>query len=106
MNSALHIRREQLAGRTLLFLEGTFDGATAQQLRDSLLETEGPVVVDFSQVRQFKDAAVAVLTRAMKEGVHLRGLGDHHERLLRYFGLPTERPVERHYYRPEDVLGI
>jgi anti-anti-sigma regulatory factor len=106
MAAALHIRREENAGRTTLWLEGTFDRSTAQQLGESIAEVNGPVVVDFSQVRTFKDSAVDVLTRAMKEGVSLRGIGSHQERLLRYFGLATERPSERYYYRPEDVLGI
>jgi hypothetical protein len=106
MAAALHIRREENAGRTTLWLEGTFDRNTAELLGASVAEVAGPVVIDFSQVRHFKDSAVDLLTRTVKEGVSLRGIGNHHERLLRYFGLPVERPSERYYYRPEDVLGI
>jgi hypothetical protein len=106
MASALHIHREQHAGKTTLWLEGTFDGRAAEQLTASIADLESPVVIDFSQVRHFKDSAVAALSRTVREGIYLRGLATHHERLMRYFGLEPDRPVERHYYRPEDVLGI
>jgi anti-anti-sigma regulatory factor len=90
---ALQIHREIESGRMMLRLEGTLDGRTAHQLRDTLGTAEGrEVVLDFSLVRDFKDTAVAVLTRDLQSlpPVQLRGLTGHPARMFRYFGLALD----------------
>jgi len=75
-------------------LEGTFDLPAARLLENSLRRNGGgPVRVDFSQVRAFKDFAVAVLAQALKAhgpGARVEGLSLHQVRLLRYFGVDAE----------------
>jgi hypothetical protein len=90
---SLQIHREIQAGRVMLRLEGTLDGRTAQQLRDLLDAADaGELVLDFSLVRDFKDTAVAVLTRDLgSRPVQLRGLAGHQARMFRYFGFALDR---------------
>jgi hypothetical protein len=81
-----------------LRLEGTFDGAAALKLR-SRLEALGlkRVVIDFSRVRTFRDAAIGVLARDLANPLlELRGLDTHQERVFRYLGVgsaPEQRPA-------------
>jgi len=95
---ALQIHKEIQPGRVMLRLEGTLDGRTAHQLRDSLGGAEaGEVVLDFSLVRDFKDTAVAVLTRALGAGpLKLRGLAGHQARMFRYFGFALDSSPSLH----------
>ena len=57
------------------------------------------IEVDLCDVREFHDFAVAVLGQALgttRARVKVRGLRQHHIRVLRYFGVdagPTERAV-------------
>ncbi|HLM47681.1 MAG TPA: STAS domain-containing protein [Myxococcaceae bacterium] len=91
-----------------LRLMGTLDGRTAMQLRSSLEELGArEVVVDFTHLREFRDSAVGVLTTGLTERkVQFRGLAGHHERMFRYFGLPTSvLAPPRAYYTPEEVLA-
>jgi anti-anti-sigma regulatory factor len=104
--AALQIHQEERAGRITLRLEGTLDWRTAAQLRQSL-EALGSneVVLDFSHLREFKDTAVVVLTKDLRgHKVELRGLGVHHERMFRYFGVSTGSEP-RAYYTPEEILA-
>lgn len=108
--AALQIHRQEEQGRVTLRLEGTLDGRTALALAQSLegLGTilEGThVVVDFSHLREFQDTAVAVLGRNLRQGVQLRGLAGHQERMFRYFGVATEAPGTRAYYTADDLLA-
>ncbi|HZZ83647.1 MAG TPA: STAS domain-containing protein [Anaeromyxobacteraceae bacterium] len=76
-------------------LEGDFDGRSAGDVRGRLaaLPRNVPVVLDFSRVRQFADAGVAVLAQTLAEvgapRVVMRGLRQHQHRLLRYLGVDT-----------------
>jgi anti-anti-sigma regulatory factor len=104
--AGLQIHQEELGGRITLRLEGTLDWRTAAQLRHSL-EALGSreVVVDFAHLREFKDTAVVVLTKDLRaHKVQLRGLGVHHERMFRYFGVSTGS-APRAYYTPEEILA-
>lgn len=83
-------------------LEGTFDLPSARLLENSLkrMGAGDHVRVDFSGVRHFHDFGVAVLAQALKSSrsiVVVEGLGTHHVRLLRYFGVGPEvfRPERR-----------
>ncbi|HYO73211.1 MAG TPA: STAS domain-containing protein [Archangium sp.] len=107
MVAGLEIQREELAGQLTLRLTGTLDGRTAMTLRSSLEELEAKnVVVDFTHLKEFRDSAVAVLTRPLSERkVQFRGLAGHHERMFRYFGLSTGTIAPRAYYTPEEVLA-
>jgi anti-anti-sigma regulatory factor len=106
--AGLEIHQEENAGKVILRLEGTFDGTTALELRrslDGLIAAE--VVIDFSRVRQFRDLAVAVLSRGLQNrSLRLRGLGEHQERMFRYFGLTTSRSSAPTYYQPEEMLAL
>lgn len=86
---ALKIHREIGAECVTLRLEGSLDGHTAGLLQQAIEQVgHHEVVLDFSHLREFKDTAVAVLTRLLVErGVRLKGLALHHERVFGYFGL-------------------
>lgn len=78
---------------TVIRLEGTFDLPSARLVENSL-KRQGPgdrVRVDFTRVREFHDFGVAVLAQALRSSeameVRVEGLGTHHVRLLRYFGV-------------------
>lgn len=77
-------------------LEGTFDLPAARLLEYSLkrMGAGDRVRVDFTGVRRFHDFGVAVLAQAVKRSesivVKIEGLGTHHVRLLRYFGVGPE----------------
>jgi anti-anti-sigma factor len=104
--AALQIRREESGGIVTLHLAGTFDGRTAHQLHRFLKDVDGQqVVVDFSQVRSFSDAAVAVASEAMADRqVRLCGLDQHRERVFRYFGVAVPLEPQRAYWTAEDAL--
>ncbi len=84
-------------------LEGTFDLPSARLVEHSLkrLRPGDRVRIDFTSVRQFHDFGVAVLAQALKQSealvVNVEGLGTHHLRLLRYFGVSPDvfRPAQR-----------
>jgi anti-anti-sigma regulatory factor len=93
MSPTLRIHREESPPSVTVLVEGTLDAAAAAQLRASLEALPAPeLVLDFSRVRQFQDAAVAVLTPALAGRTHrLLGLGPHQARVFRCFGLLPER---------------
>lgn len=91
--ATLRIRRGSEITPTLtLELEGQLDATSAVRLRDALEATvAAEVTVDFSRVREFQDAAVAVLSPALQGRTHrLLGLGPHQARVCRCFGLTAE----------------
>lgn len=77
-------------------LEGTFDLPAARMLENSLkrMGRAKRVRVSFARVRDFNDYAIAVLAHALKThgavDARVEGLGLHHVRLLRYFGVAPE----------------
>jgi anti-anti-sigma regulatory factor len=106
--AGLSICREDASTTVTLRLEGTLDGATASAVLEALLaESVGQeVVLDFSRVGDFRDLAVAVLSRGLeRRKVRLRGLDVHHERMFRYFGLTSTATPERAYYTPEELMA-
>ncbi len=65
-----------------------------QRIEDVAPGTE--VEIDFRQVRECNDFALAALARDIVHGrarVALRGISQHQQRLLRYFGVSTESPT-------------
>lgn len=101
------VEREDVAGRVLLRLSGTFDEDAARALKRVLAELDprGEVEVDFSRVQDFQDVSVSVLSRALAQRpVHLRGLRTHQARMFEYFGIPAGESDERVYYTPEELL--
>jgi hypothetical protein len=106
--ASLHIQREEQANTVTFRIEGTFDGQAALQLK-KLLDEMGTrdVVLDFSRVREFFDLALPVIIRALEaHKIQFRGLARHQERMFRYFGIPSQPPVDRAYYKPEDILAV
>lgn len=85
------LEREVNGGTALYRVSGKFEGACAWELCGRLQEEPlYGVVVDFSQVSEFVDYGIAVLSTAllaMDKRIELRGLRQHQERLFRYFGV-------------------
>ena len=108
MAAKINFKTDEHNGALSVRVEGTFDGEAALQLQQLLEELKaGDVELDFSKTRQFLDLAVALLTRSLhKRRVTFRGLGEHQERMFRYFGVATSpRSEPSAYYKPEDVLA-
>lgn len=91
---------EQPARALDLHFEGTFDIAAARRLIDLMCAApaESEIYVDFARVNDFRDAAVAVLSQALRQfgtRASVRGLRRHQYRLLQYLGAPraTLQPV-------------
>jgi anti-anti-sigma regulatory factor len=85
-------------GELVIRLAGTFDHAAATRVTGQLREAAAyaDVVLDFSAVRQLHDHGLAAVADAIGErapSIAVRGLGRHHERLLRYFGVELQRAV-------------
>lgn len=72
--------------------DGVFDVAAAQEVARRLAAARAgtEIRVDLTQVREFHDFGVALLAQALaasKAHVAVRGLRQHHLRLLRYLGI-------------------
>ncbi len=86
---------------SVLRLEGEFDLPAARMLEHSLrgFHSGDTVRIDFSRVRRMHDYGIAMLAQALTKLDHatvkLEGLGTHHVRLLRYFG------VDARLFRPD-----
>ena len=75
-----------------LRLEGTFDVPTARFVQHTLSRSSAATVrLDFSQVSEFHDFAVAILAQTLarqdRAACAIQGLRLHQVRLLRYFGV-------------------
>ncbi len=84
------IERETEGDHVVIRVSGTFDSASASELRDWVSrERSGELVLDFSHVREFADLGVAALARGLSDGdrrLRFRGLRQHQLRIFRYFG--------------------
>ncbi len=82
-------------GEVVIRLDGTFDAGAATRLSGWLVEVPcgEQLVLDFSQVRDCDDCGLASVARglAARERLVVRGLTRHHERMLRYLGVPIEQ---------------
>jgi anti-anti-sigma regulatory factor len=90
--SGIQMSREDVAGRVILHLQGTFDGAAARLVRGVIdgIDAEREIVLDFSRVNDFQDLSVGVLTGILSQReMRLRGLRAHQERVFQYFGVGT-----------------
>ncbi len=84
-------------GATVIRMDGVFDVPAAQRLARALAQTDEneQVRIDLTQVREFHDYGVTVLAQALASRgprVAVRGLRQHHLRLLRYFGIDVGGP--------------
>lgn len=108
MPTRFEVEREERAGRILLRLHGTLDGAAARQLQLQIAagDPRADLVVDFSRLREFQDYAVGVVAHALEgRKAEMRGLRRHHARMFEYFGIRVGMPEEGEvYYRPEELL--
>ena len=81
---------------SVIRLEGELDLPAARMLEHSLrgFKTGDTVRIDFSRVHRLHDYGIATLARALTKldgaTVKLHGLGTHHVRLLRYFGVDSK----------------
>jgi hypothetical protein len=105
--AALKIHRDESPEGVTLRLEGTLDDHTVHEVHRTLDALGGrPVVLDFSHLREFRDTAVPELTRDLSaRGVQVRGLADHHARVLRCFGVGLAG-APRPYYTPEELMAL
>jgi anti-anti-sigma regulatory factor len=84
------------AAARILRVDGVvLDAAAADRLAKALSDAtpDADVAIDLSDVRTFDDFAVMVLARALtgRTGhVSVRGLRQHHVRLLRYLGIDSD----------------
>jgi hypothetical protein len=86
-------------GEVVIRIAGTFDAQAASRLSTWLGEVppEGHLVLDFTAVRDCYDFGLAAVATelASREGVVVRGLTRHQERMLRYFGVELDHPAPR-----------
>jgi len=84
-------------------LEGVLDMPAALKLRDAIVELDRDdrVIVDCHEVRDLQDSALAFLVWSLfsrGRPIVLRGVGEHHLRLLRHLGV--EKIVHTGAQRP------
>jgi anti-anti-sigma regulatory factor len=88
------IHREWEGCRPVLRLGASFDRQAAWALRDRVEhETAPEILVDFTQVREQSDLAIAVLAHGVqctRRRMMFRGLGAHQLRIFRYCGVALE----------------
>ncbi len=88
----MHIEARQ--GMVFLKLDGHFTVRDAERVSEAVeaLAPFSQLIVDFTEVREFHDAAFFSFSRVLrglaKVNVVLRGLTRHQTRVLRYLGLP------------------
>jgi anti-anti-sigma regulatory factor len=78
----------------VITMDGVFDVPAAQELARTLAltDTNEQVRIDLTRVREFHDYGVTVLAQALTARgprIAVRGLRQHHLRLLRYLGIET-----------------
>jgi hypothetical protein len=82
-------------GEVVVRVDGTFDAKAASRLSGWLAEipVDAALVVDFAAVRECQDLGLAAVARdlAAREGLAVRGLTRHQERMLRYLGVDLAR---------------
>jgi anti-anti-sigma regulatory factor len=94
---------------TLVRLQGRFDTSQARSLEDMLamFKPVPHVIIDFANVREIDDAAVASLARTLgafpESRVTFRGLSRHLRRVLRYVGAGIDGLSER---EPEPAIWL
>lgn len=89
-------RPDDVADETEIRVEGILDGPAARRVEETLARARpgARFHIDLVQVREFHDFGIAVLGHALtmtQAHVRLRGLREHHLRVLRYFGIETAR---------------
>jgi anti-anti-sigma regulatory factor len=93
---------------TLVRLDGRFDSPQARSLEQmfSMFKPVSHVVIDFANVREIDDAAVASLAHTLgafpESRVTFRGLSRHLRRVLRYVGVSLGGPADG---EPERAAG-
>jgi anti-anti-sigma regulatory factor len=86
---------------TVVRIDGRFDAPQARSIGEmfALFEPLAHVVIDFRNVRDVDDAAVASLARTLgafpDSRVTFRGLSRHLRRLLRYLGVSVDGASDR-----------
>lgn len=83
------------SSETALFrVDGVFDAEAARDLAQKIAKRGGvrELYIDMSRVREFHDLAVTLLGNALAGNgaqVFVRGLRQHHRRVLAYLGIDT-----------------
>ncbi len=81
-------------------LEGVLDEPAAAKLCETVLgfDADDRVVIDCHEVRELQDSALAFLASSVfsrGRRIEMRGLGEHHLRLLRYLGVGQTDAADR-----------
>jgi hypothetical protein len=88
---ACRFEREVEPGGAVIRMSGSFDRASALELRDRIVEEPGrDLVLDFTRVNDFADLGIATLASALggeERHLRLRGLRHHQVRMFGYFGV-------------------
>src|SRR3954451_14956644 len=97
---ACNLVREVMGTVATWRTSGRFEASCAWELAGRLQEEALPeLVVDFSQVNDFVDYGVAVLSSALlslpDKRVHLQGLRQHQLRVFKYFGIDPDALAQR-----------
>ncbi|HET8541045.1 MAG TPA: STAS domain-containing protein [Anaeromyxobacter sp.] len=83
-------------GELVIRLDGNFDAGAANRLCGWLVEVPSsrPLVLDFTHVTKCEDFGLAAVAQdlAARDGLVVRGLTRHHERMLRYLGVTLDGP--------------
>ncbi len=94
MSAESTIHRDHDGARPAYRIRGAFDRAGAWVLRERIECDPAPaLLLDFTQVRDFSDLAVAVLAHGLagsERRVAFRGLRERELRILRYCGVPLD----------------
>jgi len=90
--------REDENSPRLIRIEGTFDLPAARRVAEAVVAARPgeTLELDLTRVRDFHDFGVAVLAQALASGrahVSVRGLRQHHVRLLRYLGIDARAEI-------------
>jgi len=103
----LQISRNDTGGAVTLRLEGALDALAAASLRTTMDQLAGrQIVLDFTRVDEFQDLAVPILSGGLGQSpLRLIGLGQHHARLFRYFGIGLNAPAAMPFGRAEPALA-
>ena len=88
------LQRIDIGGSIMLVAEGELGATAAQTIGRALGHEAKPCVIDVSRVRRFDDLAVPELSRILRRSsARIRGLGQHWQRLFRYYVDEPDQPA-------------
>jgi anti-anti-sigma regulatory factor len=108
--SECSIQRDRDRDRVVFRITGSFERASAWALRSRMeRESAAEVLLDFTEVRDFSDLAVAVLAHGLTGAarrVSFRGLRPHQLRIFRYCGVAVDELSARDAQAASDGAAL